>query len=221
MKKKTLALLMLLLPLAAEAQWNTGYGVTRSADNVQRVQKDNWWKDRVTFGLLQTSDFYKNSAGVGLGFLLNFGRYTDIINVSVGAECIEYLAADPRPEDTRNALSIVDAGTQLVVPVALKLNLFRTGRETYFYLGCGGEANFKLRDGGVLKHYYPNDEVLQDDDMVLAVVPRLGWKSRNLDFGAYVKFYLDDKLPFNHSLDGKKDLGKDDMRIGYIFTWYF
>lgn len=219
--RRFFAFLIATMPILAYAQWDTGYGTTRYNNHTQRMENDNWWKDRFTVGLHHTADFYKNSAGVGLGLLFNVGRYTDLLNISFGAECIEYLAADPRPEESRNALSIVDAGTQLVVPVTVKLHLLRSGRETKFYVGCGAEVCFKMRDGGVLKHYYPNNMVLQEENKAIAIVPRIGWKSRNMDFGAYFKYYLDDKTPFNHSLNGKKDLGNDDMRIGYLFTWYF
>jgi hypothetical protein len=111
----------------------------------------------------------------------------------------------------------VDGGAQIVIPAYLKLQLFNTSKWTKFYVGCGGEYGFRAREGGVLKHYYPEDHVLCEKS--LAIVPIVGWKSRNLDFGLYYKHYLDE--PFNHSLDGKKDFGEDKARIGYYCAFYF
>ena len=212
--KKLLLIVMMALPLTMAAQWKSNDG----------QQKPLWGgtpgkeiKTRLTVGLYHSGDFYKNAAGVGLGLFFNIGRFSDLLNLSFGAEYIEYLGGDPRPEDTKNALGIVDGGAQIVIPAYLKLQLFNTSKWTKFYVGCGGEYGFRAREGGVLKHYYPEDHVLCEKS--LAIVPIVGWKSRNLDFGLYYKHYLDE--PFNHSLDGKKDFGEDKARIGYYCAFYF
>ena len=212
--KKLFVLLFLMLPLGLSAQW-------RGSDGKEKPQwggtpgKDI--KTVFTVGLHHTGDFYKSAAGAGLGLMFNIGRFSNMLNASFGVEYIEYLGGDPRPDDTKNALGIVDGGAQVVIPVYLKLQLFNTSQWTKFYVGCGGEYGLRVRDGGVLKHYYPDDHVLRDHS--LAVVPIIGWKSRNLDFGIYYKHYLDE--PFNHSLDGKKDFGEDKARVGYYVTYYF
>lgn len=207
--KKTFILLLTLLPLACMAQWKTS--------NNQKPINDDSKKGFFTMGIYQTTDFYKKAAGIGLGAMANIGRFTDLLNVSFGVEYIEYLAGDPRPDDEKNGLSIVDAGAQLVVPAYLKLNLFRTSKWTKFYIGCGAEVGMRLREGGVLKHYYEEEHVLSDHSF--AIIPMLGWKSRNLDFGVYYKHYFD--KPFNNSINGEKNLGEDKARIGYHFTYYF
>ena len=76
---------------------------------------------------------------------------------------------------------------------------------------------FKVYDSDALKDYYANGEVQQKNSF--AVVPIIGWKGRNLDFGVYYKHYT--KKTFFHSLDGHKDLGEDKARVGYHVTYYF
>ena len=212
--KKILMLIILALPMAAMAQWSSeGVAYTRKFQN-KKAKNPN---PMVTVGFYHTGDFYKNAAGLGGGFILNIGRYQDLLNYSVGVEFIEYLGADPRPEDTRNGLGLASGGGQVVVPAILKLQLFPTSKETKFYVGCGGELGFKVHDGGVLKHYYPNEKMMRSH--TLAVMPVVGWKSRAIDFGVFYKHYLD--KPFYNSIDGKKNFGEDKARFGYFLTCFF
>lgn len=203
--------MLAMLPLACMAQWK------RISAEPQKPKIETSREGFFTMGIHQTMDFYKRAAGVGLGTMANIGSLSDLLNGSVGVEYIEYLAGDPRHEEAKNGLGIVDAGAQLVVPAYLKLNLFRTSKWTKFYIGCGAEVGFRLREGGVLKHYYEEEHVLREHSF--AVTPMFGWKSRNLDFGLYYKHYLD--KPFNNTIDGKKGLEEDKARIGYHFTYYF
>lgn len=216
MKKSLLLVALALLPLFALAQWQPVRGQTTSSASTNQSY-DNWWSRRFTVGLTFTGDFYKYAGGVGGGLLFNFGRDTDLLNVSVGAEYIEYLASDPRPEEIKSKLNIVDAGGQLVVPVMAKLLLLRTSKWSKVYIGCGAEWGFRMRDGSSLADYYPEGHVLRKTSM--AVVPMLGSRSYNLDFGIYYKHYID--KPFNNSLDGKKNLGETDKRIGCYLIWFF
>ena len=216
MRKSILLLSLALLPLFAHAQWQPVRGqATSTASSSQNY--DNWWSRRFTVGLTFTGDFYKYSGGVGGGLLFNFGRDTDLLNVSVGAEYIEYMASDPRPEEIKSKLNIVDAGGQLVVPVMAKLLLLRTSKWSKVYIGCGAEWGFRMRDSSLIDDYYPEGHVLRKTSM--AVVPMLGSRSYNLDFGIYYKHYID--KPFNNSLDGKKNLGETDKRIGCYLIWFF
>ena len=149
MRKSILLLSLALLPLFAHAQWQPVRGqATSTVSSSQNY--DNWWSRRFTVGLTFTGDFYKYSGGVGGGLLFNFGRDTDLLNVSVGAEYIEYLASDPRPEEIKSKLNIVDAGGQLVVPVMAKLLLLRTSKWSKVYIGCGAEWGFRMRDSSLI-----------------------------------------------------------------------
>lgn len=218
MRKSLLLLALMLVPFIASAQWRPVRGQKPTANSSPATQgENNWWKRRFTVGLTFTGDFYKYAAGFGGGLLFNLGRHTDIINISFGAEYVEYLAADPRPEETRSKLNIVDAGGQLVVPVMAKLLLLRTSKWSKVYIGCGAEWGFRMRDDGVLEDYYPERHVLRKKSM--AIVPMLGSRSENLDFGIYYKHYID--KPFNPSLLGDKNLGDTDKRIGCYLSWFF
>lgn len=170
-----------------------------------------------TFGIYHTSDFYK-CFGTGVGLMFNLGKTSHFLNVSFGAEYIEYLAGDPRPDEMKNTLGIVDAGGQVVFPVIAKLQLFRTSNWTKFYVGFGGELGIKVHDGGVLKRYYEDGCNIREDRS-LAIIPMIGWRARNVDFGFYGKYYID--KVFNNSLPGVKNLGEEDIRFGYHFTWWF
>ena len=170
-----------------------------------------------SIGVLHTGDFYKSAAGVGLGLMLNFGRTSNILNGGIGVEYIQYLSGDPRPEDQLSKLTILGAGGQVVVPAYLKMQLFRTSKWTKFYIGCGCEAGFKVYESNVLKDYYHFGEPFRKASF--AIVPQIGWRMRYVDFGFYYKHYT--SMPFNHSIDGNKDLGKDKARIGYHLICYF
>ncbi len=211
--RNTWILLLLLSSIMVNAQRPPAGKELSSATGLGMKADD----PRITFGLYHTGDFYKQAAGLGLGLMCNVGAKSDFLNVSFGVEYIEYLGADPRPEETKNGLGIVDAGAQVVIPAFVKLQLFSTSKWTKFYVGCGGELGFKARDGGVLKHYYEENSVFRKSS--LAIVPVIGWRSRAVDFGVYYKHYLD--KPFNNSLDGKKNFGDDKARIGYFLTCFF
>ena len=181
----------------------------------QYGKKDN--DPIANLGILHTGDFYKSAAGVGLGVMLNIGRTTQILNAGIGVEYIEYISGDPRPDDQKSKLSIIGAGGQVVIPAYVKLQLFKTSKWTKFYVGCGCELGFKAYENKVLKDYYEFKEPFRKNSF--AVVPLIGWRMRNVDFGIYYKYYT--SVPFNHSLDGRKDLGKDKARIGYHLICYF
>ncbi len=207
--RKLLFLIWLAMPFAAWAQWRSvpAWQSKGSSDNDPMVM----------VGLHHTGDFYNSAAGVGLGLMMNIGHKKDFLNFAFGAEYIEYIGGDPRPDEECNSLGLVDGGAQVVIPATLKLQLFSTSKWTKFYIGCSGEFGIRVREGGVLKHFYPDNRALRGH--TLAVVPTLGWKSRSVDFGVYYKHYFNQ--PFYHSIDGKHDFGNDKARIGYFLTCFF
>jgi len=171
----------------------------------------------VTIGIHHTGDFYKSAAGLGLGMMLNVGRTTHFLNASIGVEFVEYICGDPRPDDQAGKLNILGAGGQVVIPAFLKAQLFRTSKWTKFHVGCGCEMGFRAYENKVLKEYYEEGKPFHCHSF--AIIPMVGWRMRNVDFGVYYKHYT--SMPFNHSLDGRKDMGKDKARIGYFLTYYF
>ncbi|MBP5507143.1 MAG: hypothetical protein J6Y23_04770 [Prevotella sp.] len=169
-----------------------------------------------TAGFYNTGDYY-NCLGIGMGLMFNIGRTSDMFNVSFGAEYIEYIAGDPRPDELKGKTGLVDAGGQIAFPVMVKLQLFRTSKWTKFYIGCGAEYGLKVYDGNVMKDYYEYNEVIRDKSV--AIMPLIGWRARNVDFGVYCKYYFD--KAFYNALPGTKDLGKNDIRIGYHLAYWF
>ncbi|MBR6981030.1 MAG: hypothetical protein IKH88_14510 [Prevotella sp.] len=213
--KKFFIFIMIVVPLQVAAQWQSTSSNLRSS---QPQKKSTTYKEPfVTLGLHHTGDFYKKSAGAGLGLIMNIGRYQDIMSLTAGVEFIEYLTGDPRPDGEDNGLGIVSAGGQVVIPVTARLHLFPTSKQTKFYIACGAEFGFKAHEGGVLKHIYPDDTALHSRSF--AVVPMIGWKCRVADFGVYYKHYVN--KPFYDSIDGTRNLGDEKARIGYFLTCYF
>ena len=214
--KKLFVFILLIVPLHMAAQWqnNDSYQATSS----QQQKKTTTYKEPlVTVGLHHTGDFYKKAAGVGLGLIMNIGRYKDVMSFTAGVEFIEYLAGDPRPEGEDNGIGVVSAGGQVVIPVTARLHLFPTSKQTKFYIACGAEYGIRAHEGGVFKHLYPDDKALRSSSF--AIVPMIGWKSRVADFGVYYKHYT--SKPFYDSIDGKRNLGAEEARIGYFLTCYF
>ena len=80
-------------------------------------------------------------------------------------------------------------------------------------LGAGGQVVVPA----FLKDYYHFGEPFRKASF--AVVPLIGWRMRYVDFVIYYKHYT--SMPFNHSIDGNKDLGKDKARIGYHLICIF
>ena len=211
-KRLFVVLMTAVVPLAMMAQWSS-----LGTRNEPPQKKTSSGEPIVSVGFYHTGDFYKTAAGVGAGLMLTVGRTGDLLNGSIGAEFIEYISGDPRPEDEKSKLSVVGSAGQVVVPAFLKLQLFRTSKWTKFYVGCGCEMGFKVNDNKKIKGYYQDDEILHKN--TFAIVPIIGWRSGSVDFGLYYKHYT--KTPFNPSLDGSKDLSKDKARIGYHLTCYF
>lgn len=214
--KKFLTFIILVVPLhmAAQLQNTDFYTISSQQQNKKTTYKEPF----VTLGLHHTGDFYKKAAGVGLGLIMNIGRYQDLASFTTGVEFIEYLAGDPRPDGENNGLGVVSAGGQVVIPVTARLHLFPTSKQTKFYIACGAEYGFKAHEGGVLKHLYPDDKALRSS--TFAVVPMIGWKCRVTDFGVYYKHYINHK-PFHDSIDGTRNLDDEKARIGYFLTCYF
>ena len=208
--------LLLVLPLCTMAQWRSTSGYSQPRQQQER-KKSAYNEPMVTLGLHHTVDFYKRAAGVGLGLMVDIGRYKNLVTFTTGVEFIEYLGGDPRPESEANGLGVVSAGGQVVIPATLRLQLFATSKETKFYIACGGELGFKAHEGGVLKHLYPDDKALHST--TTAFIPMVGWKSRLIDFGVYYKHYL--TKPFYNTIGGKHNLGDEKARIGYFLTCYF
>ncbi len=212
LSKKIFAVLFTaIVPLSMMAQW----GTVRGEKPAEKMTSSG--SPFVQVGFYHTGDFYKTAAGLGAGLMLNLGRTNDMLNASVGVEFIEYISGDPRPDDEKSKLSVVGSAGQVVVPAFLKLQLFRTSKWTKFYVGCGCEMGFKVHDNNKIKSYYVDNEILHNS--TFAIVPIIGWRSGSVDFGLYYKHYT--KTPFNHSIDGSKDLSKDKARIGYHLTCYF
>ena len=233
--RKFLFIALMMLPMSMMAQWQVVdadkvKAEKEKAKKEQPVNQPSWRaqtskkkateqkeEPTFTFGVYHTADFYK-CAGAGLGLLCNYGRTSDLLNVSFGVEYIEYITGDPRKGNEKNGLGLVDVGGQIALPVILKLQLFKTSKWTKFYIGCGGELGFKARQGGVLKHYYKDDSAFRNSSF--AVQPMLGWRARNVDFGFYCKFYAS-KL-FNDVIDEDvSNLGEEKMRFGYHLTFWF
>ena len=192
-------------PKPAANSYSSSY--TPSYNYNSGYSKPSWWKGRVRVGIEMDGEigryyvFGKSSEdpsliyGFGGGLILGFGKYSDVINISLGAKYMQYRYQFNMDNGYKEKGKV---GDYVVVPANLKLNTFRMG-SSKFYLGGGYEYGFAVGN--------------KDVENFMDWNAGIGINSRHVDWYIFYKqFFGDDNAFFT---------GDYKDNIGTSLTIYF
>lgn len=170
------------------------------------LARKRWWEGRVSFGWnivnvgVNIDGNDQTQAHIGTGLRLRFGRYTDILNIILGADYQYYKI---QYDDYRSNDLAVHQGNGIA---NLRFNLCRAFTYSSFYIGCAGDFAF----------YTSCDEVSDEylNKSTIAVEPQIGIQGRKWDFGLYYRTFTDKNSFFKYKV-------ASNNHIGTYFTWYF
>ncbi len=178
----------------------------------QQNPRAKWWKENFSVGV--DGDFEVNTGletmYYSAGLLFRFGQPKHLFNVMLGAKyrwisikVEEYDYYGYKEKDRYNLL-----GGYLGIPLDVRFNVARFGRNSAFYLGAGGEYGILI--AGKFK-----DELNKD---YISVFPQMGYTSRHFDIGLYWKYYINNPLKEWRKNYFKK---KTDYAIGLQMLLFF
>lgn len=177
-----------------------------------KPQRDSWSKGRFSLGWnLFNIDAFANTASVGSGLRFRVGRYSDFLNLILGANYTYQTYYDNWNIIHLENIELSGMCHQITASAGLNLNLFKTGKHSKFYIGCMGEYGLWEKEC--------TDSKGLTNAHTIAVIPRIGFASKHCDWGFYYKRYLKDKNVLKSSVADYLDL--DEHRIGLNVTWYF
>lgn len=167
-----------------------------------------WWKDRINVGWNIMHIDYSNSFwGLGTGAKLRFGRWSDVLNITLGLEYAYHMYYDENDDDYYDD-ETTPVAHQIDIPLGLRFNLFKISSKYKFYMGCDVTFGYNVSNGS--SDF--KDLVCKKN---LSTSPILGIESDKFDFGIYYRIYSNGK-PFMRYVESKYN-----QRIGAFITWYF
>lgn len=167
-----------------------------------------WWKDRINIGWnIMHIDYSCDFWGLGTGVKLRFGKWSDVLNITLGLEYAYHMYYDESDDDYYDDETTAVAH-QIDIPLGLRLNLFKISSKYKFYMGCDVTFGYNVSNGS--SDF--KDLVCKNN---LSTSPLLGVESDKLDFGIYYRIYSNGK-PFMRYVESKYN-----QRIGAFVTWYF
>lgn len=162
-------------------------GATKSyvEERISSSKRQKRVYNRVEYGKVFTGGFDASVDlndffyGLELGFDLRFGRYSDWVNFTLGANygliyCFSSSSADPM-ESSSFLLSQV-----VTFPAHLKLNFIPTRSNCRMFFGCGYELGVQI---------FPDEtEIL--DNMIMSYIPEFGVSAEHVVVDFYFKKYI-------------------------------
>jgi len=224
---------------------DTKTSVKQYISNVKKQQRENrrdmrkwkrklWWEDRATVGwniitagfdpnididLDSPSDF-PSTCSLGSGLRLRFGRYDDIINITLGVNYQhywgKYVTANNSGYYNDEEIHYMTIHKRLSFPINLKINIPNQNRSS-FYLGCSAEFGYELDD--IIKYFNSinsiDDLYYMQPEPSIAIEPQIGFNHKHFDWGVYYRYYLEGYRFMN------SDYSDANKRIGLYMTVYF
>lgn len=183
------------------------------------VRRQNW-SDRVQMGIGLEGEM---NGGFVYGPKLEFklGAATNVFNFAFGAK---YLFWNPEyifSESTQNIMM-----TQVPAYAYMKLNLFRTGQKSRFYIAGEGAYNFNLK--AQYRDEYTDGYVV-DNNMILknniTATGRLGFCWPHGEFSFYYKHNISSPFDLSYMSNSYSNLSVDkritsSFNIGISYTCY-
>ena len=171
-----------------------------------RARKE-WWSERVSLGW-KIANLGANVGGndpslahLGTGLRLRFGRYSDFMNIILGAD-YQYYYMKYEKRTSNNEFYI----HQGIGGANIRFNLFNAFSNAKFYIGCAGHFTFYLSGKDI------PDDALNKSPIVID--PQIGIQGRGLDIGIYYRTFTDKNGLFKYNV-------VDNNHVGFSITWYF
>ena len=165
-----------------------------------------WWKGRASLGwnIINLGTVLSDDAiqfwHIGTGLRLRFGRYSDVLNIILGADYQYYLLKYKEYGST-------EYGVHQGIGIAnLRFNLCDMTSNSKFYIGCAGNFSFYASGNEI------SDDLLNKNS--IAIEPQIGIQGKGLDFGIYYRTFTDKNGVFKYDV-------VDNNHGGIFLTWYF
>lgn len=193
--------------------------VDNKIKNIQKsskiIQRRTAWSDRAQLGIGVDAEMM-NTLAIGPKIEFKLGAADNVFNFSIGAKALWW-----KPEWLYGEEDSYITFTQIPLYAAAKLNLFKTGAKSRFYVGGEFAYNFNL-----------NAKIIDIEDSMLinksnkSVSARLGFCWKHGDFSIYYRHdlspiyncpYIIDHYSGSDSINNALD---ENFRIGISYTCY-
>ena len=166
-----------------------------------------WWKDRVSFGW-NVVDFGTTINGdndlklmhIGSGLRVRFGKYSDCINIILGADYQYYLLKEDYSSKPNGGVH------QGVAMLNIRFNLAELFQRSRIYIGCAGKISFVSFGKDI------SDDIIKRSS--ISIEPQIGLQGKKWDFGIYYCTFTDKNGIFEYYVTNNNN-------VGGFFTWYF
>ena len=183
-----------------------------SAENKIKLGNGKWY-NRFSFGVAGGMDFLSVNFASHIGLSVKYGYYRDLVNVVLGVEYNQHFAYENRYDFEENGIDVI--GSQIAIPLWVKLNLVDVSNSCRFYVGAGAEYGIRLTARqNYTGRYYPTDMIAMPSSSIAGLV-HLGLTMRHVDVGLYYKGYFDDIVlpPYFYYME--------NSRVGFNVAYYF
>ena len=183
-----------------------------SAENKIKLGNGKWY-NRFSFGVAGGMDFLSVNFASHIGLSVKYGYYRDFVNVVLGVEYNQHFAYENRYDFEENGIDVI--GSQIAIPLWVKLNLVDVSNSCRFYVGAGAEYGIRLTARqNYTGRYYPTDMIAMPSSSIAGLV-HLGLTMRHVDVGLYYKGYFDDIVlpPYFYYME--------NSRVGFNVAYYF
>lgn len=189
---------------------------------VKASQRREAWSDRAQLGVGLDVEML-NSLAMGPRMEFKLGAADNRFNFSVGAKALWWNPEYLNSSDIQSIPFI-----QVPLYATIKLNLFRTGAKSHFYIGGEGAYNLNLgaKIGDATSGYISDDELVNRTN--LSASARIGFCWRHGDFSLY---YRHDLAPvynqeyiyrqYNECYTNIEKVLNERFRLGFSYTFYF
>ena len=185
---------------------------TESAEKILQLGNGKWY-NRLSFGVAGGMDFLSVSFAGHIGLSVKYGYYRDLINVVLGVEYNQHCAYENEFDFNENGVDNI--GSQIIIPLWIKLNLVDVSNSCRFYFGAGAEYGIRLtaRQKYTGK-FYPTNMIAMPSSSVAGLL-HIGLTMRHVDVGLYYKGYFENIVlpPYFEYME--------NSRVGFNVAYYF
>lgn len=194
--------------------------ISSAKKSAKLIQRRGAWSDRFQLGIGVDAEMLNN---IALGPRLEFkiGAGDDFFNFSLGAKALWW-----KPEWLNAEIQHINF-IQVPIYAAAKMNLFRIGRKTRFYIGGEGAYNLNMDS----KIYVGSGDYEKDLSLVnkynMSATARIGFCSKHGDFSIYYRHDLSPAYNqqyiyemYNSCYNEFEKILNERFRIGVSYTCY-